>query len=60
MVEAVELLGAERLVYCKMGADALIVRIQEDQVAPKIGSVIFLKPRADRMHYFDAESGKRK
>ena len=60
MVEAVELLGAERLVYCKMGADALIVRIQEDQFAPKIGSVIFLKPRADRLHYFDAETGQRK
>jgi sn-glycerol 3-phosphate transport system ATP-binding protein len=59
-VEAVELLGAERLVYCKMGPDALIVRIQEDQFAPKIGSGIFLKPRADRMHYFDAVTGQRK
>ncbi len=58
-VEAVELLGAERLVYCKMGADALIVRIQEDQCAPQIGKTIFAKPRAGRMHYFDAETGKR-
>ncbi len=59
-VEAVELLGAERLVYCKMGSDALIVRTQEDQRAPQVGAVIFVKPRADRMHYFDAETGKRK
>jgi sn-glycerol 3-phosphate transport system ATP-binding protein len=59
MVEAVELLGAERLVYCSMGPDALIVRIQEDQLVPQVGTTIFVKPRADRLHYFDAETGKR-
>ena len=59
IVDAVELLGAERLVYCSMGPDTLIVRIQEDQTAPAAGTVIFVKPRADRMHYFDAETGKR-
>jgi sn-glycerol 3-phosphate transport system ATP-binding protein len=60
IVEAVELLGAERLVYCKMGADALIVRIQEDQFAPQIGVTICVQPRAGRIHYFDAETGQRK
>jgi sn-glycerol 3-phosphate transport system ATP-binding protein len=59
-VEAVELLGAERLVYCKMGADALIVLTQEDQPVPQIGAAICVKPRAERMHYFDAETGRRK
>jgi len=60
VVEAVELLGAERLVYCKMGADALIVRIQEDERVPQVGETVFAKPRADRMHYFDAQTGQRK
>ena len=59
-VEAVELLGAERLVYCSMGADTLIVRIHEDQPAPKVGETIFAKPRGDRLHHFDARTGKRK
>ena len=59
LVDAVELLGAERLVYCSMGSDTLIVRIQEDQSAPEVGTAIFVKPRADRMHYFDAQTGKR-
>lgn len=58
-VEAVELLGAERLVYCTMGADTLIIKIQEDQSAPQVGDIIFAQPRADRMHYFDAATGLR-
>ena len=58
-VEAVELLGAERLVYCKMGADTLIVRVQEDQPVPQVGATIYVQPRADRIHHFDARTGLR-
>lgn len=58
-VEAVELLGAERLLYCRMGQDALIVRVDEDQPVPTIGSTISAQPRLDKVHHFDAASGKR-
>jgi sn-glycerol 3-phosphate transport system ATP-binding protein len=58
-VYAVELLGAERLVYCQLNQDALIVRIHEDQICPAVGASVRIKPRADRTHRFDASTGKR-
>ena len=59
-VETVELLGAERLVYARLNGEALIVRIDEGQVAPRPGSTLWVTPRPDRLHAFDAASGKRK
>jgi sn-glycerol 3-phosphate transport system ATP-binding protein len=58
-IEGIELLGAERLLYCRLQDEALIVRIHEEQQAPKIGATIYAKPRADRMHRFDARTGLR-
>ena len=58
-VYAVELLGAERLVYCQLNQDALIVRIHEDQACPAVGDAVRIKPRTDRTHRFDASTGKR-
>ncbi len=58
-VETVELLGAERLIYGRLGAEPVIVRIEEAQLAPAANSVIRVKPREDRLHWFDADSGKR-
>ncbi len=58
-VEALEMLGAERLVYCRMGGEELIVRTDESQVAPAVGSTINVTPRADRVHWFDAATGQR-
>ena len=58
-VEGIELLGAERLLYCRLQHEALIVRIHEEQQAPQIGATIYAKPRADRMHLFDARTGLR-
>ncbi len=59
-VETIEMLGAERLLYCKLGGEALIVRTDESLTsAPEIGSTIHVAPRADRLHWFDADSGKR-
>ena len=58
-VEGVELLGAERLVYCLLGDERVIVRTDEHHRAPAPGSTIFATPRSDRMHRFDAVSGKR-
>ncbi|MGQ2921239.1 MAG: sn-glycerol-3-phosphate ABC transporter ATP-binding protein UgpC [Hydrogenophaga sp.] len=59
-VETVELLGAERLVHARLGDETLIIRTHEDQGAPAIGSTIRAQPREDRLHWFDAETGKRK
>ena len=58
-VETVELLGAERLVHVKLDGERLIIRTHEDQPEPAMGSTIHAQPREERMHWFDAESGKR-
>jgi sn-glycerol 3-phosphate transport system ATP-binding protein len=58
-VETVELLGAERLVYCRLGEDQIIVRTDEHLPAPANDSIIHVAPREDRLHWFDAASGKR-
>ena len=58
-VETVELLGAERLIYGRLGGEPIIVRSEEGQPAPAADSVIRVRPREDRLHWFDAGSGKR-
>ncbi len=59
-VDTIEMLGAERLLYCRMGSEALIVRTDESlSTAPEIGATIHVTPRADRLHWFDTETGKR-
>ncbi len=59
LVEAVEMLGAERLIYAFLGNERVIIRIGENQAVPLVGSTIFATPRADRLHQFDAQTGKR-
>ncbi|GAA4424235.1 sn-glycerol-3-phosphate import ATP-binding protein UgpC [Acidovorax lacteus] len=58
-VETVELLGAERLIYGRIGAEQIIVRVEEGAPAPQADAVIRVAPRPDRLHWFDAQSGKR-
>jgi sn-glycerol 3-phosphate transport system ATP-binding protein len=58
-VDGIELLGAERLLYCRLQDELLIVRIHEEQQPPKLGAIIYAKPRADRLHLFDARTGLR-
>ncbi|WP_332742944.1 sn-glycerol-3-phosphate ABC transporter ATP-binding protein UgpC [Hydrogenophaga sp.] len=58
-VETVELLGAERLVHARLGDEQLIIRTHEDQGAPAVGSTIHAQPRLERLHWFDATTGKR-
>ncbi len=59
-VDTIEMLGAERLVYCRMGDETLIVRTDESlSVAPELGATIHVAPRVDRLHWFDADTGKR-
>ena len=62
-VDAVEMLGAERLVYGRWshgaGNEMVIIRTEEAHAIPTLGSTIHVTPRRDRMHWFDATSSKR-
>jgi sn-glycerol 3-phosphate transport system ATP-binding protein len=62
-VEAVEMLGAERLVYGRWahgkGDEMVIVRTDESQVPPALGATIHVTPRAHKLHTFDASTGLR-
>ena len=58
-VDTVELLGAERLIYARLGDEPLIVRVEEGASAPLPGSTLRVRPREDRLHWFDASTGKR-
>ena len=62
-VEAVELLGAERLVYGRWqhgGGEVVVVRTDESHVVPGLGQTIHVQPRPGKIHWFDAASGQRK
>ena len=58
-IESIEMLGAERLLYCRLGDEQLVVRTDEAVAAPALGQTIGLTPRADRVHHFDADTGVR-
>jgi sn-glycerol 3-phosphate transport system ATP-binding protein len=58
-VDTVELLGAERLVYGRLAGEPIIIRTEEGQPAPAPDSVIHVRPREGRLHYFDSGTGKR-
>ena len=62
-VEAVEMLGAERLVYGRWshgsGDEMVILRTEESHAVPALGAIIHVTPRPDRLHLFDAKTGKR-
>ena len=59
-VDTIEMLGAERLVYCHIGDEFLIVRTDESlSIAPEIGATIHVTPRPDRLHWFDSSTGHR-
>ncbi|TXT35858.1 MAG: sn-glycerol 3-phosphate transport system ATP-binding protein [Comamonadaceae bacterium] len=63
-VEAVEMLGAERLVYGRWahgaGDELVIIRTEESHHVPTLGSTIHAKPRADKIHHFETSTGKRR
>jgi sn-glycerol 3-phosphate transport system ATP-binding protein len=63
-VEAVEMLGAERLVYGRWahgaGDELVIIRNEESHAVPTLGSTLHVTPRADKLHWFDANTGKRR
>ena len=58
-VETIEMLGAERLVYGRLGDEQLIVRTEESDACPTLGATIHVTPRPERLHWFDAATTKR-
>jgi sn-glycerol 3-phosphate transport system ATP-binding protein len=57
--ETVELLGAERLVHARLGEEILTLRLDESVAPPQAGQSFHATPRADRLHWFDAQTQKR-
>ena len=62
-VEAVEMLGAERLVYGRWAHsttdELVIIRTEESHAVPALGATIHVTPRPGKLHAFDATTGKR-
>jgi sn-glycerol 3-phosphate transport system ATP-binding protein len=62
-VEAVEMLGAERLVYGRWahgsGDELVIIRTEESHAVPAPGGTIHVTPRPDKLHCFNAATRKR-
>ena len=58
-IENIELLGAERLIYTRHGADVLTVRLPADQPVPAVGQSCHLTALPQHLHRFDKVSGKK-
>ena len=59
VADTVELLGAERLVHAHLGDEILTLRLDESVTPPQPGQNFFATPRADRVHWFDAQTLQR-
>jgi sn-glycerol 3-phosphate transport system ATP-binding protein len=60
-VQSIEMLGAERLLYTRLGQGSepnMIVRISEGDAVPSVGSTVHVHPLPGKLHGFDAK-GKR-
>ena len=58
-VELVEMLGAERLVHGRLGEHPFTLRLEGTLPPPRSGQTLHLKAAAERLHWFDADSGRR-
>jgi len=58
-IEQVEMLGAERLIYARIGEEQLVLRVDEGVPVPALGASVRVAARQERLHWFDAGSGKR-
>jgi sn-glycerol 3-phosphate transport system ATP-binding protein len=52
-VEVVEMLGAERLVYGRLGDALFTARIDGTRVPPPLGATVMLHAPDERLHWFD-------
>ncbi len=58
-VEMLEMLGAERLVYGKLGDSMFTLRIEGTLVPPQRGDVVRMAVRPQHLHWFDSATGQR-
>jgi sn-glycerol 3-phosphate transport system ATP-binding protein len=58
-VEMLEMLGAERLVYGRLGGAMFTLRIEATMVPPKPGETVNLHVQTQHLHWFDSQSGQR-
>ena len=58
-VEVVETLGAERLVYCRLGGVLFTLRIDGTLPAPRPEQLLRLQVPAERLHWFDPSTRAR-
>ena len=58
-VEALEMLGAERLVYGRLGETLFTVRLDATLVPPKVGDMVSLQTTAEHLHWFDPVTQQR-
>ena len=58
-VEMLEMLGAERLVYCRTGSVLFTVRVEATLAPPKVGDIVTLQASPDQLHWFDAATTQR-
>jgi sn-glycerol 3-phosphate transport system ATP-binding protein len=58
-VEMLEMLGAERLVYGRLGGEPFVLRIDGTLPPPAPGGTVPLRVPAERLHWFDRATGQR-
>ncbi|MES2960645.1 MAG: sn-glycerol-3-phosphate import ATP-binding protein UgpC [Pseudomonadota bacterium] len=58
-VEMVEMLGAERLVYGRLGDAAFTLRMDATLPSPQLGDTVYLQVAGEHLHWFDRESQHR-
>ena len=58
-VEALEMLGAERLVYGQLGEGLFTVRLDATLLPPKVGDVVAVQTPPEHLHWYDAATRER-
>jgi sn-glycerol 3-phosphate transport system ATP-binding protein len=58
-IEALEMLGAERLVYGRVGDSLFTVRLDATLEPPKVGETVSLQTTPEHIHWFDPKTTHR-
>ena len=58
-VEMVEMLGAERLVYARLGESLFTVRIDATLTPPTLGDALSVLMKPEHLHWFDPATQQR-
>jgi sn-glycerol 3-phosphate transport system ATP-binding protein len=58
-VEVIEMLGAERLIYGRLGNELFTLRMDATRVPPRVGDTVMLDAPEQQLHWFDATTQRR-